>query len=160
MAVANQAVEASLTPRLLHAVTLYPVPADPIAASMKAQKASHQASDEKDLGAILQRLDNELALNNDGSSTHNDDPFVLHMVIQDPRSEKRKKGSQLPVRTSRGSANGIRPSYPRNSGFGERSGVIWRYLQQGGLISMRKQVATITASSAQLSSIIKLESPE
>lgn len=121
MAAANQAVEASFTLRFLGVITPYPVPAGLIAASMQAQSARRQFPDEKNLRATLRRLGNELALNNNGSPTHNDDPYTPDMLIQEPRLEKKEKESQLPVRTSRGSANGLPPSYPRNSSLGERS---------------------------------------
>lgn len=121
MVAANQAVEAHLASRIVDGTTPYPVPRGLIAASIRAQKAGSSSPDEKNHGATLQRLGYELAYNNDGATTHNDGLYAPHMVIQHPRSEKRDKGSQLPVRTSRGNSNGLRPSYP--SGFGERSGV-------------------------------------
>lgn len=107
MAAANQAVEAHLSPRIADSSTPFPVPAGLIAASIQAQRQpiSSKSSDENSLEATEESIAGQPSFNKDGSPVYFRD--------LDYRQERNYRGSVWPQRSAA----------PRNSGFGEGSGI-------------------------------------
>lgn len=108
MATANQPVEANWTSKLPDAITPYPVPAGLIAASIKASKGKsrEETPDESHTEATKEAIDSLPGVNSDGSPA-----FFIDV---DYRQE----------RNCRGSVCAQSSAAPRNSDFGECSGIL------------------------------------